>query len=68
MKEFFSNSNRLIYDEKHIDFSFKTTVMAGITKIENSNEDQYIPLEARVGDMLEFVRGIYSHWAIYISK
>ncbi|CAF3333907.1 unnamed protein product [Rotaria socialis] len=42
--------------------------MAEIAKIENSKENQDVLATAQLGDMIEFIRGTYSHWAIYVGN
>ena len=42
--------------------------MVEITTGKTSKADAYILMQAEAGDMIEFVRGLYSHWAIYIGK
>jgi uncharacterized protein YfaT (DUF1175 family) len=42
--------------------------MAEIVKMEYSKEFQDFLNKAQPGDMIEFVRGGYSHWAVYIGK
>ncbi len=35
---------------------------------QSSKKKRNMLTNARPGDMIEFNRGIYSHWAIYIGK
>ena len=42
--------------------------MAEVAKIEKSKENEASLEKAQPGDMIEFIRGSYSHWAIYIGK
>ncbi len=42
--------------------------MAEVVKIENSEENEDVLKKAQLGDMIEFTRGVYSHWAIYVGK
>jgi hypothetical protein len=42
--------------------------MGEIVKIKESKEFQEFLEKAQPGDMIEFVRGRYSHWALYIGK
>jgi cell wall-associated NlpC family hydrolase len=42
--------------------------MAEVVKIENSEENEDVLKNAQLGDMIEFTRGVYSHWAIYVGK
>jgi hypothetical protein len=36
--------------------------------MDTSKEIQALLQVAKLGDMIEFIRGIYSHWGIYIGK
>jgi len=36
--------------------------------MDSSKEIQALLEVAKLGDMIEFNRGIYSHWGIYIGK
>jgi uncharacterized protein YfaT (DUF1175 family) len=42
--------------------------MAEVVAIENSEENADVLKNAQPGDMIEFTRGLYSHWAIYVGK
>lgn len=42
--------------------------MAEVVQIENSQENEDVLKNAQPGDMIEFTRGVYSHWAIYVGK
>ena len=42
--------------------------MAEIAVIEKSKENEDLLAKAQQGDMIEFVRGHYSHWAIYAGQ
>ena len=42
--------------------------MGEVAKIENTKENEDLLSKAKPGDMIEFVRGTYSHWAIYVGK
>lgn len=42
--------------------------MAEIVKIDKSKENEDVLQKAQLGDMIEFKRGTYSHWAIYVGK
>ncbi|CAF4025776.1 unnamed protein product [Rotaria sp. Silwood2] len=41
--------------------------MASVVKIEKSKENEDVLEKALHGDMIEFIRGAYSHWAIYVG-
>jgi uncharacterized protein YfaT (DUF1175 family) len=41
--------------------------MAEVAKIENTKENEDVLEKAQPGDMIEFIRGTYSHWAIYVG-
>ena len=41
--------------------------MAERAKTEISKENAIVVKNAQKGDMLEFVRGAYSHWAVYVG-
>lgn len=43
-------------------------IMAEVVKIEKSKENEDVLEKAQPGDMIEFIRGAYSHWAIYVGK
>ncbi|CAF1165474.1 unnamed protein product [Rotaria sordida] len=47
---------------------FDNTKMASIVKIEKSKENEDVLENAQLGDMIEFIRGAYSHWAIYVGN
>jgi cell wall-associated NlpC family hydrolase len=42
--------------------------MAEVVKIEKSEENEDVLKKAQPGDMIQFTRGLYSHWAIYVGK
>jgi uncharacterized protein YfaT (DUF1175 family) len=42
--------------------------MAEIARIEDTKENKDVLEKAQPGDMIEFVRGRYSHWAVYVGK
>ncbi|CAF0735319.1 unnamed protein product [Adineta ricciae] len=42
--------------------------MAEVAKIENTKENEDLLSKAKPGDMIEFIRGAYSHWAIYVDN
>lgn len=42
--------------------------MAEVAKIENTKQNEDVLAQAQPGDMIEFMRGTYSHWAIYVGK
>jgi uncharacterized protein YfaT (DUF1175 family) len=42
--------------------------MAEVVKIEKTKENEDIFEKAQPGDMIEFIRGAYSHWAIYVGQ
>ncbi|CAF1515495.1 unnamed protein product [Adineta ricciae] len=41
--------------------------MAEVAKIENTKQNEDLLSKAKPGDMIEFIRGTYSHWAIYVD-
>jgi uncharacterized protein YfaT (DUF1175 family) len=43
-------------------------IMAEVVKIEKSKENEDVLEKAQPGDMIEFIRGAYSHWGIYVGK
>ncbi len=36
--------------------------------MEYSKEIEAVLAVVQAGDMIEFIRGIYSHWAVYVGK
>ena len=42
--------------------------MAEVAKIEKTPVNEDVLKNAQPGDMIQFVRGMYSHWAIYVGK
>jgi uncharacterized protein YfaT (DUF1175 family) len=42
--------------------------MAEVVQIEKSPEHADVLKNAQPGDMIQFIRGLYSHWAIYVGK
>ncbi len=42
--------------------------MAEVAKIAQTKENEDALAKAQPGDMIEFIRGTYSHWAIYVGK
>ncbi|CAF3435876.1 unnamed protein product [Rotaria sp. Silwood1] len=42
--------------------------MTSIVKIDKSKENEDVFEKAQLGDMIQFNRGTYSHWAIYVGN
>jgi uncharacterized protein YkvS len=42
--------------------------MDEIVKLNSLKEIEDLLEIAKPGDMIEFIRGLYSHWGIYIGK
>ena len=42
--------------------------MTEVVSIEKTPENVDVLKHAQHGDMIEFTRGLYSHWAIYVGK
>ena len=42
--------------------------MAEVVQIKKSSENEDVLKNAQPGDMIQFIRGLYSHWAIYVGK
>jgi uncharacterized protein YfaT (DUF1175 family) len=42
--------------------------MAEVVHIEKSPANDDVLKNAQPGDMIQFTRGLYSHWAIYVGK
>jgi cell wall-associated NlpC family hydrolase len=42
--------------------------MAEVVHIEQSPEHADVLKNAKQGDMIQFIRGLYSHWAIYVGN
>ena len=42
--------------------------MAEIVPIEPTLENLDVLKHAQLGDMIQFTRGYYSHWAIYVGE
>jgi hypothetical protein len=42
--------------------------MAEVVHIETSPANADVLKTAQPGDMIQFIRGLYSHWAIYVGK
>ncbi|CAF3661830.1 unnamed protein product [Adineta steineri] len=43
-------------------------IMAEVAKIEKTKENEDVLAQAKPGDMIEFIRSGYSHWAIYAGN